>query len=203
MCLTEKQLRILQFIQRFREDRLISPTLQEIANEFGVTKITIYEHLNQLEKKGAIKRTRFYSRSIEVLVPVEERAGLVRLLGSWTGPGGPVEAGLEESAIRVSDLSHCPMDTLAIKISSRLPLSELGLRFGDVVVFDRRAVAELGDLVLFKEGNAERIGFFKKRDRAEQVVGVMIRMFRARTSKASGGADTIAPAPLMSAGGAG
>ena len=43
MYFTEKQLRIMEFIQQFREERGISPTLDEIASNFGVTKITVYE----------------------------------------------------------------------------------------------------------------------------------------------------------------
>ena len=42
MYFTEKQLRIMEFIQQFREERGISPTLDEIASNFGVTKITVY-----------------------------------------------------------------------------------------------------------------------------------------------------------------
>ena len=48
MYFTEKQLRIMEFIQQFRDERGISPTLEEIASNFGVTKITVYEHINQL-----------------------------------------------------------------------------------------------------------------------------------------------------------
>ncbi|MEC9351956.1 MAG: repressor LexA, partial [Planctomycetota bacterium] len=73
MYFTEKQLRIMEFIQQFREERGISPTLDEIASNFGVTKITVYEHVNQLERKGALKREKFRARSIELLAPVEER----------------------------------------------------------------------------------------------------------------------------------
>jgi len=52
MYFTEKQLRIMEFIQQFRAERGIAPTLEEIAKNFNVTKITIYEHINQLERKA-------------------------------------------------------------------------------------------------------------------------------------------------------
>ena len=55
MYFTEKQLKIMEFIQQFRTDRGISPTLEEIAKNFNVTKITIYEHINQLERKGRLE----------------------------------------------------------------------------------------------------------------------------------------------------
>lgn len=73
MYLTQRQLDVLSFVQGFREEHFISPTLQEIAVHLGKTKITIHDHLNQLEKKGAIRREKFRSRSIEVLIPLPER----------------------------------------------------------------------------------------------------------------------------------
>ena len=91
MYFTEKQLRILEFIKQFRDERGISPTLEEIAENFGVTKITIYEHINQLERKGALKREKFRARSIELLVPVEERKARydMPLMGNLRG-GSPI-----------------------------------------------------------------------------------------------------------------
>src|SRR5687767_110874 len=93
MYFTEKQLRIMEFIQQFRAERGISPTLEEIAKNFGVTKITIYEHINQLERKGAIRREKFRARSIEIMAPVEERGARfsVPLMGNLR-EGLPIEA---------------------------------------------------------------------------------------------------------------
>src|SRR6185436_4302327 len=73
MYFTAKQLRILEFIHRYQASRGISPTMEEIAEEFTVTKITIYEHLNELARKGALKREKFKARSIELLIPVKGR----------------------------------------------------------------------------------------------------------------------------------
>ena len=64
LSLTEKQLNTLAFILQYREKNCISPTLQEIADSFGITKISVYERINQLEKKGIIKREKYKARSI-------------------------------------------------------------------------------------------------------------------------------------------
>ena len=61
---TARQLEIMKFIREFRKSKNISPTLEEIAKEFGVTKITIYGHVNRLERKGAIKREAYTARSV-------------------------------------------------------------------------------------------------------------------------------------------
>jgi SOS-response transcriptional repressor LexA len=78
---TPKQLQILEFIVRFTSERGVSPTLEEIAEsalDKPVTKITVYEHINQLETKGAVKREKFKARSITVLVDLPTRANNAR-----------------------------------------------------------------------------------------------------------------------------
>lgn len=81
MYFTPKQLRIVEFIQKFRCEKGISPTLEEIAKHMGVTKITIYEHINQLIRKGVVKREKFRARSIEILCDVPERSKGYELFG--------------------------------------------------------------------------------------------------------------------------
>ena len=103
MYFTEKQLRIIEFIQQFRQERGISPTLEEIADNFGVTKITIYEHINQLERKGALKREKFRARSIELLVPVEDRKSRYSLpLMGNIRDGRPIEVNEAVSPINTT-----------------------------------------------------------------------------------------------------
>lgn len=79
MFFTEKQFQVLEFIQQYRDVRGISPTMGEIAALLRVTKVTVYEHLNQLERKGAIQREKFRSRSIVPLVRVEGRGSRLQL----------------------------------------------------------------------------------------------------------------------------
>src|SRR5262245_33641072 len=92
MFFTAKQLQILNFIREFRQARGISPTLEEIAQHFDVSKITIYEHICALEKKGAVRKARNMARSIEL---VEEQPapapGAFPLLGTIAA-GKPIEA---------------------------------------------------------------------------------------------------------------
>ena len=52
MMLTEKQIRVLRFFRDYRQKNGISPTLEEAAQELGVSKITIHEHLNNARSRG-------------------------------------------------------------------------------------------------------------------------------------------------------
>ncbi len=67
LTLTAKQIRVLRYFRDYRTDRGISPTLEEAAVALGVSKITIFEHLNQLAAKGAIHRDRAKARSVSIL----------------------------------------------------------------------------------------------------------------------------------------
>lgn len=78
---TPKQLQILEFIVAFTKERGFSPTLEEIAEsalDRPVTKITVYEHINQLEAKGAVRRAKFKARSITVLIKLPARSNAAR-----------------------------------------------------------------------------------------------------------------------------
>jgi repressor LexA len=66
--LTEKQQAILSFIRDFLEDKGYSPTLEEMSQYFGVSKVTIYEHVKALQEKGAVKKQANRKRSIELIV---------------------------------------------------------------------------------------------------------------------------------------
>jgi DNA-binding MarR family transcriptional regulator len=66
--LTIRQLDVYNFIFRYRDEYHTSPTLGEIADELTISKITTHEHINQLEKKGAIRKEKFIARSIQLLV---------------------------------------------------------------------------------------------------------------------------------------
>jgi len=70
MTFTPTQLRLLTFVARHRDAHGVSPTYQEMADAFGVTKISVYDTVERLERKGALRRTKYQSRSIELLAPV-------------------------------------------------------------------------------------------------------------------------------------
>src|SRR5438309_11425141 len=64
MNLTAKQNGIVRFSWGYRRSHGIAPTLSEIAEALGVSKITVHEHIGLLEKKGALKKEKYQSRSL-------------------------------------------------------------------------------------------------------------------------------------------
>src|ERR1043165_4954911 len=69
MNYTPKQLQILKLIQRFQDEHGYSPTYAELAKQLGVSTITVFEHLEALERKNAIRRRRHEARSVEIIEP--------------------------------------------------------------------------------------------------------------------------------------
>jgi repressor LexA len=89
---TKKQKAVMEFISAYQKEHRISPTLEEIGEELGVTRVTAFQHVKSLEKKGAVRTTPLISRSIEILD--EEYAPNARALPvlGRISAGRPIEA---------------------------------------------------------------------------------------------------------------
>ena len=148
MYFTEKQLRIMEFIQQFRDERGISPTLEEIASNFGVTKITVYEHINQLERKGALKREKFRARSIELITSVEERKARysMPLMGNFR-EGLPIEATEEREDLNISEMLPYGRNFFALRVRGN-ELANDHLTDGDLIIAEKREMVDDGDVVV-------------------------------------------------------
>ena len=148
MFFTEKQLRIREFIQQFRDERGISPTLEEIASNFGVTKITVYEHINQLERKGALKREKFRARSIELITSVEERKARysMPLMGNFR-EGLPIEATEEREDLNISEMLPYGRNFFALRVCGN-DLKQDHLTDGDLIIAEKRESVHNGDVVV-------------------------------------------------------
>lgn len=76
--LTERQKKILDFIQKQIQTRGYGPTIREIGHAFNIASPNgVAGHLNSLENKGFIRRTAGKNRSIELSREVvDEQRGL-------------------------------------------------------------------------------------------------------------------------------
>src|ERR1700683_5741191 len=95
MNLTPRQVDVLVAIRNYRYLNGYSPTMQELADQLGTSKVTIFEHVGALEKKRVIRRDKHKARSLEIisdeLLPDENRSTKLPLLGNIAA-GSPIEA---------------------------------------------------------------------------------------------------------------
>lgn len=66
--LTKKQLAVLDFIQDFTDEKGFSPSYREIQSGLGLSSVSVVaEHIDNLVKKGVIRRAPNTARSLEIL----------------------------------------------------------------------------------------------------------------------------------------
>jgi len=171
MNLTPKQLRILQLIRDSRIRRGYSPTMQELADEIGVSKVTVFEHVEALIKKGALSREPNKARSLSiaegVAVPDESRPLKFPLVGKIAA-GYPIEKVADADEIDLVEFLSTVDDagsTFALVVDGESMRDE-GILDGDLVLLERAQVANNGDRVvaLLEDGSTTLKTFYKEDD---------------------------------------
>jgi len=171
MNLTPKQLRILQLIRDSRIRRGYSPTMQELADEIGVSKVTVFEHVEALIKKGALVREANKARSLSIAegisVPDESRPLKFPLVGKIAA-GYPIEKVADADEIDLVEFLSTVDDagsTFALVVDGESMRDE-GILDGDLVLLERAQVAHNGDRVvaLLEDGSTTLKTFFKEPD---------------------------------------
>jgi repressor LexA len=173
MNLTPKQLRILQLIRDWRVRRGYSPTMQELADEIGVSKVTVFEHVEALIKKGALVREPNKARSLSiaegVAVPDEARPTRFPLVGKIAA-GYPIEKVQDQDELDLTDLlgaraNRAADSTYALKVEGD-SMKDEGILDGDYVLVERTEVARNGDRVvaLLPDGQTTLKTFYKDDD---------------------------------------
>ena len=176
MNLTPKQLEIVNFIVDYRERKGLAPTLEEIARELGVSKITIYEHVAQLEKKGAITKQKYQSRSLTVSPTLvtelksrretqQEQSFTIPLLGRIAA-GAPIEAVEVPEEVDLSDMIRRDRASYLLRVKGNSMVDE-GIRSGDFVIVENRNWASNGETVvaIINENEATLKKFYREGDR--------------------------------------
>lgn len=169
ITLTPKQQEIVRIIRQQRLAKGYSPTLQEIGDILGVSKVTVHEHMLALEEKGAIVRDRYRARCLELSpdleFPDEERHTRIPLVGTIAA-GSPIEAveateHLDLESVFAPRRGGKPRFALKVKGESMI---EDQINDGDYVVCEQRDTAREGDIVvaLVRENEATLKRFYRE-----------------------------------------
>ena len=68
MTPTPRQLDLLRFFDMYTRQHGLSPTMKEIGDAMGITKVTVFEMVEELiRKKILFKEMRYHSRSLRLL----------------------------------------------------------------------------------------------------------------------------------------
>lgn len=172
MNLTPKQLKILKLIRDCRVRSGYSPTMQELADELNVSKVTVFEHVEALIKKGALIREPNKARSLSIAagiaVPDEDRPLKFPLVGKIAA-GHPIEKLEDRDELDLTDLFGPRVGqagaTFALRVDGDSMRDE-GILSGDYVIIERKDVARNGDRVvaLLPDGQTTLKTYFKEGD---------------------------------------
>jgi repressor LexA len=161
MNLTPKQLRILQLIRDYRIAHGYSPTMQELADELGISKVTVFEHVEALIKKGALRREPNKARSLslcdDAIVPDEGHALSFPLIGRIAA-GYPIEKFEQSDRLDLENLFGPRVGQKAATFALRVQgdsMRDEGILDGDYVIVERRETARNGERVVALLPNSE------------------------------------------------
>src|SRR4030043_1095619 len=167
----KRQKQILDFLGKYIDKHGYAPTLVEIAKVLGVKSLaTIHEHLQRLEKKGLIKKTKGILRSIEL---IEKKVGqMVKglelpLLG-FIAAGSPIEPYTDPNATFAVAENMVSQNKKSYVLQVRgESMIEDGILDGDFVVVEETNKADNGDIVvaMIENGVVTLKRFFREKDR--------------------------------------
>lgn len=146
--LTEKQRRILEFVESQIVQRGHSPTIREIGSKFGIGSTNgVRDHLVALIRKGYLKKQEFVSRGLELARPLVGPMGRIPMVG--TVPAGlPIDAIENVEGELALDMSFVPKgESFSLRVKGD-SMQNAGIFDGDLVLVHKQAAAQKGDIVV-------------------------------------------------------
>jgi len=159
MNYTPKQLQILKLIHQFQEEHGYSPTYAELAKQLNVSTITVFEHLQALERKNAIRRRRHEARSVEIIEPnfLREHANKKTLaVRGMIAAGLPIEA-VEDATTEempLADVFNCKPNSFMLRVKGDSMIDD-HIMDGDLIVVEGRDTADNGEIVVALDDNGQ------------------------------------------------
>ncbi len=166
MNLTPRQLDVVVAVRNYRHLHGMAPTMQELADHLGTSKVTIFEHVGALERKGVVRRDKHRARSLELvgdaLLPDEDRSTKLPLLGNIAA-GSPIEAVENREELDLETMFAARKGVYVLRVRGDSMIED-HLCDGDYVVIERRETARDGEQVvaLLDSGEATLKRFYRE-----------------------------------------
>ncbi len=180
--LTKKQKLVFDFINAYRAESGISPTIEEIRKKLKLKAVsTIHEHVNILKEKGYLSKNANSARS---MIPQKKIRIIIDIpvIGKIAA-GQPIEAieDFQETIPILNSAIKNSKDYYALRVAGDSMIGE-GIFDGDIVVIKKQSVAENGQTVVAiidgNEATLKKIYREKNRFRLEPRNSSMLPLFR-------------------------
>jgi len=166
---TPRQLEILRFLREFRDRYGYSPTMQEIGDHLHLTKVTVFEHVGALERKGALLRgAKHKARSLRVApeFPFPEDKSTRLPLAGRIAAGHPIEAIEDTETLDLEEVFDRPSERFVLRVTGQSMIDE-HICDGDYVICEKRGDVRNGETVVavLDDGEATLKRFYRERNR--------------------------------------
>jgi repressor LexA len=170
-AITPRQMDILRFVKQYRQKNGYSPTMQEIGDALELSKVTVFEHVGALEKKGLLLRgDRHKARSLQlsddVILPEEEQRPTRIPMAGRIAAGSPIEAIQQAESLDLEEIFASGRETFCLRVAGDSMIDEQ-IRDGDLVICEKRSDARNGETVvaLLETGEATLKKFYREKGR--------------------------------------
>jgi repressor LexA len=142
--LTEKQLRILQYIEQEFSRSGQKPTLRAIAQHFGLKAVgTVQDHISKLIEFGFLEKEGGSYRGFRLIH--QTKTTLIPICGSVPA-GKPIEA-VESFQGSIALTGDWKGDLFALRVQGE-SMKDQGILNGDYVVVKKQSDAENGEIIV-------------------------------------------------------
>ncbi len=169
VTVTPRQMEIMRLIRDWRRQRGFSPTMQEIGDLLGLSKVTVFEHVEALVEKGLLSRgPKHKARSLRISGSFpfpDERPTLMPLVGR-VAAGEPLEAIEDPQSLDLEQMFAAPGETFVLEVAGDSMIDEQ-IRHGDYVVCRSGRDARNGETVVavLPDGEATLKKFYREKGR--------------------------------------
>jgi repressor LexA len=150
--LTDRQSRILDYIRQVTRARSYPPSVREIGQAVGLSSSsTVHNHLNQLERRGLIRRDPTKSRTVQIVDTAgreEKRRNAVALpLVGHVAAGAPIlaEQNIEDHVMMSPEFAQEGWFALRVRGDSMI---KAGILDGDLVIVKPQQDAQDGSIIV-------------------------------------------------------
>jgi repressor LexA len=150
--LTDRQSRILDYIRQVTRVRSYPPSVREIGEAVGLSSSsTVHNHLNQLERRGLIRRDPSKSRTVQLVEEAahqEKRRNAVAIpLVGHVAAGAPIlaEQNIEDHVMLSAEFAQEGWFALRVRGDSMV---DAGILDGDMVIVKPEQDAADGSIIV-------------------------------------------------------
>jgi repressor LexA len=197
MHLTEKQKRVYMFIKEYIKDNDMAPSYMEIREHFGFSSLNaVYEHIDNLVRKGFIKKGLSNQKRSITLADRKRRAVSIPLLG-LVRAGEPIDVCESIEYIDVPEEMLARGENVALRVTGN-SMIDGNICDGDVIIVKRQNTAENGQVVValidnqatvkeihyhkekieLRPRNPEMKSIFVNGSEDFQIYGILVGMYR-------------------------